>query len=74
MSKHLVIDRFEGKYAICEDAEQKYFAIETAELPPGAKEGSVLLISDEGTLSLDDAETDRRRKEIAEKQRRIFGD
>ena len=74
MPKYLVIDRFEGKYAICEDAEQKYFAIETAELPPEAKEGSVLLISDEGTLSLDAAETERRRKEMAEKQRRAFGD
>ena len=74
MSKYLFLDRFEGKYAICEDAEQKYYAIETAELPPNAKEGSVLLISDEGTLSLDEAETDRRRKEMAEKQRRIFGE
>ena len=74
MPRYLVIDRFEGKYAICEDAEQKYFAIETAELPPDAKEGSVLLISDEGTLLLDAAETDRRRKEMAEKQRHVFGD
>ncbi|MCH5353473.1 MAG: DUF3006 domain-containing protein [Acutalibacter sp.] len=74
MPRYLVIDRFEGKYAICEDAEQKYFAIETAELPPDAKEGSVLLISDEGTLFLDAAETDRRRKEMAEKQRHVFGD
>ena len=74
MPKHLIIDRFEGKYAICEDAEQKYFAIETAELPPDAKEGSVLLISDEGALSLDTVETEHRRKEMAGKQRRVFGD
>ena len=28
--KQLIIDRFEGKFAICEDAEEKYFAIETS--------------------------------------------
>lgn len=74
MPKYLSIDRFEGKYAICEDAEQKYFAIETSELPAGAAEGSVLLISDDGILSLEAEETDRRRKEMAEKQRKIFGE
>ena len=30
--KTLIIDRFEGSYAICEDKDQKYFGIETAEL------------------------------------------
>lgn len=73
MPKQLIIDRFEGKYAICEDAEQKYFAIETAELPPDAKEGSVLAISDEGELTVDTEETQHRRAEMAEKQRRAFG-
>ncbi len=74
MAKKLVIDRFEGKYAICEDGEQKYFAIECAELPAGAKEGCVLLISEEGELTLDAEETERRRRLMAEKQRRAFGD
>ena len=32
----LVIDRFEGAYAICEDKDQKFFAIETGELPAGS--------------------------------------
>ncbi len=73
MAKRLVIDRFEGKYAICEDSEQKYFAIETTELPADASEGCVLLISEEGELRLDTEETERRRKEMAEKQRRAFG-
>ena len=33
----LVIDRFEGTYAICEDKDQKFFAIETNELPAGQR-------------------------------------
>ena len=48
--KQLVIDRFEGKYAICEDSDQKYFAIELSELPKEAKPGCVLQITDEGEL------------------------
>ena len=48
--QQLVIDRFEGKFAICENADQRYFAIETQELPEGAKEGSVLEISGEGNF------------------------
>ncbi|MCI9553581.1 MAG: DUF3006 domain-containing protein [Acutalibacter sp.] len=71
--RQLIIDRFEGKYAICEDAEQKYFAIELSELPQGVGEGAVLKISDEGELSFDQEETARRRERLAEKQRRAFG-
>jgi len=72
--KQLIIDRYEGKYAICEDKEQKYFAIELSELPRDAKPGCVLVISDEGELSLDTEETERRRQRILEKQRRVFGE
>ena len=52
--KQLVIDRLEGKYAICTDKDQKFFAIELPELPAGAKAGSVLTITDEGELRLDE--------------------
>lgn len=71
--KQLSIDRFEGKFAICEDAEEKYFAIETAELPEGAREGDVLKITDDGELVLDEEETRARRERITSKQRKIFG-
>ena len=60
--RQLSIDRFEGKFAICEDAEGKYFAIETAELPEGAGEGDILRITDEGELTLDQEETRARRE------------
>ena len=71
--RQLSIDRFEGKSAICEDAEGKYFAIETAELPEGAGEGDILRITDEGELTLDQEETRARRERAAAKQRRAFG-
>ena len=72
--KSINIDRFEGIYAICEDADGKLFAIETAELPEGAVEGTVLSVNDtEGTLKIDQAETDRRRSKNARLQKKAFG-
>lgn len=68
----LIIDRFEGKLAICEDKDQRCFAIESQELPEGAKAGCVLDISEEGELALNLEETERRRQRIAEKQSRLF--
>ena len=70
--KNLIIDRFEGSYAICEDKDQKYFGIETAELPKGAKEGDVLEISDEGTLSINAEKTAARRSKIKKLQDKLW--
>ena len=61
--RRLTIERMEGVYAICVDAEQKRFAIELTELPQGAAVGAVLEISDAGTLSIAaEKPADRRRK------------
>ena len=66
MTRTFIIDRFEGGYAICEmETDQKpkkkkdihFYGIELSELPKGAKEGDVLKVSDDGTLSLDEAAT-----------------
>ncbi len=71
--KMLTIDRFEGTYAICEDGEQKYFAIEISELPQGAKEGDVLDIDDnEGTLSINAEATAQKRSRAKKKQDKLF--
>lgn len=70
--KTLIIDRFEGTYAICEDEEKKFFAIETAELPKEAGEGDVLEISDDGNLSVNAEKTQARRGRIRKKQDRLW--
>ncbi|XOQ44566.1 MAG: DUF3006 domain-containing protein [Clostridium sp.] len=52
--KMLTIDRMEGIYAICEDKNKKYYAIEISDLPQGASAGDVLKVDDvEGTLTID---------------------
>ena len=66
----LVIDRFEGAYAICEDKDQKFFAIETGELPDGAVEGSVLEI--EGTIHINEEKTAARRSKIKKLQDKLW--
>ncbi len=70
--RKLIIDRFEGTYAICEDQEKKMFAISLNELPQGAKPGDVLQISGAGELSVDQEETQRRRKKMAGLQSKLF--
>ncbi len=67
------IDRFEGALAICEDQDGRFFALESAELPKGAVEGSVLRIDDqEGTLCIDEEETARRRLKNHKMEDKLF--
>lgn len=71
--KTLIIDRFEGTYAICEDNDQKFFAIEISELPAGAKEGDVLDVDDaEGTLSINGEATAQKRSKVKKLQDKLF--
>ena len=67
----LVIDRFEGTYAICEDKDQKFFAIETNELPAGATEGTVLEIDDEGVLHTKEEKRGARRPKTKKLQDKL---
>ncbi len=66
--KKLSIDRFDGKYAICEDDDRRVFAIERSEIPKEAKRGDVLSISDEGEITIDEQETKARKKRIKKLQ------
>ena len=70
--KKLIIDRFEGNYAICEDEERNMFAIEILELPKGAKEGSVLKISDSVIINIDKNEMNNRREKIKKLQEDLW--
>jgi hypothetical protein len=71
--KTLTIDRFEGTYAICEDSDKKFFAIEITEMPKGAKEGDVLNVDDaQGTLSINVEATKLRRSKVKKLQDKLF--
>jgi hypothetical protein len=76
MNIKVVIDRYEGRYAILlqKEGDQK-LVIPRSELPPGAKEGDWLQITIEGEqlngrrkeIALDEAETQEARQRINEK-------
>ena len=59
----VIIDRFEGDYAVCEKEDRTMMDIKRIKLPSGAKEGDVLR-SDNGMITLDKDETEKRRREI----------
>ena len=63
----LIIDRFEGKYAIIETSDGMA-NIPVADLPPGAKEGDVL------TISIDKKGTANRRENIGKLMNDLFKD
>lgn len=59
----VIIDRFEGKYAICEKENKEMINIERVKLPKKVVEGDVLII--EGvSIAIDKTETKKRRERI----------
>jgi hypothetical protein len=52
----VIIDRFEGDYAVCETEERNMINIERSSIPLYAKEGDVLKIS-EDSITVDTLET-----------------
>ncbi|QNB44998.1 DUF3006 family protein [Thermanaerosceptrum fracticalcis] len=59
----VIIDRFEGPFAVCEDEERKMINIEKEKLPKEAKEGSVLIIQGD-EIEIDYNETENRKNRI----------
>ena len=67
----VIIDRFEGNFALCEDENRKEVRLEKSRLPKGACEGSILHIGPDG-IQLNTAETDVRKMRAQELLARIF--
>ncbi|MDR3552467.1 MAG: DUF3006 domain-containing protein [Clostridia bacterium] len=67
----LIIDRFEGDYAVCEEDGAKMRNIPRSLLPPGAKEGDVLA-PEGGRFRVDEQGTQARRRRIDGLMKDIF--
>lgn len=67
----LIIDRFEGDYAVVEDGD-KVINIRREFIEDSAEEGDVLAVVDTFYV-VDRAETEKRRKETAEMMRKLKG-
>jgi hypothetical protein len=59
----VVVDRFEGNFAVCEGSDRTMMNIPRSKLPEGVKEGDVLDITDSG-ITLNQSETTKRRAYI----------
>ncbi len=68
----LIIDRFEGEFAVCEDDSREMHNIPRSALPAEVREGDVLRQGTDG-WQIDAAETAARREKQAERLRRLFG-
>ena len=67
----IVVDRFEGKYAVCEKEDGTIINIEKAKLSKEVKEGDVLNIEGK-SISIDSAETLKRKNDIEELMKDIW--
>ncbi|HHW30346.1 MAG TPA: DUF3006 domain-containing protein [Clostridiaceae bacterium] len=61
--EYLILDRFEGDYAVCEDKNGEMVNIERSKIPKEAKEGSMLTIED-NRIQINQRETEKRRNRI----------
>lgn len=61
----IIIDRFEGNYAVCEKDNREMVDIERNKLPVEAKEGDVLDVSG-NVITVDREETEKRKKRVEE--------
>ena len=61
----VIIDRFEGKFAVCEKEDRQMIDIEKSIIPISAKEGDVLNI-DKDKITIDIETTEKRKTEIEE--------
>jgi hypothetical protein len=66
----LIIDRFEGHFAVCQQPDRSMLKIPRQLIPSEAREGDVLEVSGD-TISLDHIATAARKKAAADKFLRL---
>ena len=59
----VTIDRFEGKFAVCEKENREMIDIERDKLPETAQEGDILIIDDD-VITVDREQTTQRKEKI----------
>lgn len=67
----VTIDRFEGDFAVLEKPDRTMMNIKRSKLPAGAKEGDILNLEGD-TITIDAAETTKRKKEIRDLMKELW--
>lgn len=60
----IIIDRFEGEYAVCEEEDGGFKKLPRVFLPAGSREGDCLIPAPDGSWQVDRAATAQRRQQI----------
>lgn len=68
---NVIIDRFEGEYAVCEKDDKNMINIEKNKVPLFAKEGDVLLVTG-NKIIIDEVATMNRKKSIEEMTKNLW--
>jgi hypothetical protein len=68
----IIIDRFEGEYAVCEEEDGRFRKIPKVLLPPGSREGDCLAPGRDGGWQTDRAATRERRERIRKKLEALY--
>lgn len=69
--KQFIVDRIEGKFAVCETEDGSVVNIELDSLPGSIAEGDILLY-DGTTYSIDSGATEKKRQRILKKMDDLF--
>jgi hypothetical protein len=67
----VTVDRFEGKFAVCEKEDRTMINISKDRLPPDVKEGDILIIEGD-IIKIDQEATLQRKREIEEQLRELW--
>lgn len=70
--KKLIIDRFEGTFAICEKEDSSFLQVPKYKLPLECREGDCLMLDEDGMYQIDSEEEVDRKKRIGDKMNRLF--
>lgn len=70
--KKLIIDRFEGDYAVCEQADKSMVNIHKTNLPSEAKEGDIILQASDGSIKISHSQTQSRKDHIQKKMKDLL--
>jgi Protein of unknown function (DUF3006) len=65
----VIIDRFEGDFAVCEEKDRTMLNVKRDKLPPDAKEGDILNINGD-VITVDSATTAKRKNTVS----KLFAD
>ena len=70
--QELIIDRFEGSYAVCENADKSFVSIPKYKLPLESKEGDCLLQGEDGIYRIATVVTKDKQEKSRNKSSRLF--